>query len=121
MLTSLTQKRIPAAQSGQTTAGRQAAQPGAGAPNSAMTSLWEQSAPGYATPGLAEQMQARLAGQKGEPPQICRTGEETPSSPVLFFCPPGGRCLPKFPKPPKLLPFCGYFQHIYPQVNNIVC
>lgn len=70
MLTSLTQKRIPAAQSGQTTAGRQAAQPGAGAPNSAMTSLWEQSAPGYATPGLAEQMQARLAGQKGEPPDM---------------------------------------------------
>ena len=69
MLTSLTQKRIPAAQSGQTTAGRQAAQPGAGAPNSAMTSLWEQSAPGYATPGLAEQMQARLAGV-GEPPDM---------------------------------------------------
>ena len=30
-----------------------------------------------------------LAGQKGEPPQICRTGEEAPFSPVLFFCPPG--------------------------------
>ena len=96
MLTSLTQKRIPAAQSGQTTAGRQAAQPGAGAPNSAMTSLWEQSAPGYATPGLAEQMQARLAGQKGEPPRYA--GPERKRLPPRFFfsARPGGAAFQSF-------------------------